>query len=218
MPYTLAPFTPQQRSALWAPLALALALAHAPAQAERADRDKPMNIEADALVYEEQQQQSTFTGNVLVTKGSITMRGAKLVVRQNAQGQQFATLSAAPGARAFVRQKREGLNEFVEGEAETIEYNSQTHLVRLLRRAEMRRVGPDKQVLDQVLGSVITYNDVSEAYTVDGASASAGAPSAAPSGRVRAILSPRGGSGNAPAPAPAPLRPASSLQGAGGQP
>lgn len=202
-----------------AALLLALA-AHGPALAERADRNQPMNIEADALVYEEQQQRSTFTGNVIVSKGSIRMRGSKLVVHENAQGQQFATLTGSAGARAFVRQKREGLNEFIEGEAETIEYNGQTHVVRLLRRAEMRRLDGNRQVLDRVQGSVITYNDVTEAYSVDGAGA-AGAPSAAPSGRVRAILGPRRSSADSnPAPADnaAPLRPADSLGQPGGQP
>ena len=58
----------------------------APAWAERADRDKPMNIEADALRYEDQKQLSTFTGKVVVTKGSIVMRGARLEVRQDAAG------------------------------------------------------------------------------------------------------------------------------------
>jgi lipopolysaccharide transport protein LptA len=33
-----------------------------------------MNIEADALRYEDKQQLSTFTGNVVVTKGTIVMR------------------------------------------------------------------------------------------------------------------------------------------------
>ena len=67
----------------------------APAWAERADRDKPMNIEADALRYEDQKQLSTFTGKVVVTKGSIVMRGARLEVRQDAAGHQFGTMSAA---------------------------------------------------------------------------------------------------------------------------
>jgi hypothetical protein len=40
-----------------------------------ADRDQPMNIEADALRHDDQQQ-PVFTGNVVVTKGTIVMRGA----------------------------------------------------------------------------------------------------------------------------------------------
>ena len=202
-----------RRALVRATLLLGLAV---PAWAERADRDKPMNIEADALRYEDQKQLSTFTGKVLVTKGTIVMRGARLEVRQDSAGNQFGTLSAEAGKRAFFRQKREGLDEYIEGEGETIEYDSKADTVRLIRRAEMRRLEGATQ-LDQVLGSLIVYNNRTEVYTVDGAPA-AGAPSAAPGGRVRATLAPRQSGGAAPAAsAPAlPLRPATALpEGAG---
>ena len=67
------------------------------AWAERADREKPMNIESDSLRYEDQKQLSTFTGRVVVTKGTIVMRGARLEVRQDAAGNQFGTMFAEPG-------------------------------------------------------------------------------------------------------------------------
>ena len=197
-----------RRALVRATLLLGLAV---PAWAERADRDKPMNIEADALRYEDQKQLSTFTGKVLVTKGTIVMRGARLEVRQDSAGNQFGTLSAEAGKRAFFRQKREGLDEYIEGEGETIEYDSKADTVRLIRRAEMRRL-EGATLLDQVLGSLIVYNNRTEVYTVDGAP-TAGAPSAAPGGRVRATLAPRQSGGAAPAAsAPAlPLRPATAL-------
>src|SRR3990167_2275444 len=59
------------------------------AQAELADKDKPMNIEADSLRYEDTRQTSVFTGNVLITKGTIVMRGSKIDVRQDPQGNQI---------------------------------------------------------------------------------------------------------------------------------
>ena len=105
-------------------LAVGIGLMPALARAERADRDKPMNIESDALRYDDKTQTSTFTGRVVLTKGTIVMRGARLDVRQDDQGNQFGTMQAEPGKRAFFRQKREGLNEFIEGEGETIEIAS----------------------------------------------------------------------------------------------
>ncbi|MBK6614637.1 lipopolysaccharide transport periplasmic protein LptA [Ottowia sp.] len=196
-------------------------LAAAPALAERADRDKPMNIESDTLRYEEQKQLSTFTGRVVVTKGTIVMRGARLEVRQDAAGNQNGTMFAEPGGRAFFRQKREGLNEYIEGEGETIEYDGKADSVRFVRRAEMRRLA-GATLQDEVMGSVIVYNNTTEVYTVDGAPRSAGAPSSAPGGRVRAVLAPRGQGGAAApaagesAPAPAvPLRPSTTLPAPG---
>ena len=194
-------------------LCMVAVLGAVPAMAERADRDKPMNIEADAMRYDDQQQLSTFTGKVLLTKGTIVMRGARLEVKQDAQGNQVGTLHAEPGKRAFFRQKREGLDEFIEGEGEVIEYDSRSDVARFLRRAEMRRYA-GATLMDEVMGSTIVYNNVTEVYTVDGAPRSAGAPSAAPGGRVRAVLAPRNTTpapGKAPAAAPVPLRPATSL-------
>lgn len=177
--------------------------------AERADRDQPMNIEADALRYEDSTQRSIFTGGVVVTKGSLIMRGSRLEVEQDADGNQSGTMHAAAGSRAFFRQKRDGANEFIEGEAERIEYDGKTDIVRFVGRAEMRRlVGTVRQ--DEVMGSVIVYNNVTEVYTVDSPARAAGTPSAAPGGRVRAVLAPRNADANNEA--AVPLRSSDQLQ------
>lgn len=175
--------------------------------AERADRDKPMNIEADALRHDELQQTSVFTGNVVMTKGSIILRGAQLDVRQDAQGYQYGVVKAAAGKRAFFRQKRDtqpgAPQEYVEGEAEVIEYDGRKDDVRLIRRAQLRRYTGDK-LSDDIMGSVITYNNLTDVFSVDGEKRS-NQPSSAPSssgGRVRAILAPKA---TAPAPASTPI-------------
>jgi lipopolysaccharide export system protein LptA len=103
-------------SSFWLLIA-ALCVCAGAAQAEKAYRSKPMNVEADALRHDEQKQTSVFTGRVIVTKGSIVIRGARIEVRQDAQGNQYGLVSAEPGKLAFYRQKREGVEEFIEGEA-----------------------------------------------------------------------------------------------------
>lgn len=199
------------------PAALLALLAAAPAWAERADRDKPMHIESDALRYEDQKQLSTFTGRVVVNKGTIVMRGARLEVKQDAAGNQFGTMYAEPGQRAFFRQKREGLNEFIEGEGETIDYDGKTDTVRFVRRAEMRRLAGET-LQDEVKGSVIVYNNITEVYTVDSPTRTSGAPSAAPGGRVTAVLAPRNaasGPAQAASGPATPLRASATLPPAG---
>ncbi len=192
-------------------LAAAALLASPLAHAEKADRNKPMNIEADALRHDDLKQTSVFTGNVVLTKGTIVIRGARVDVRQDAEGYQYGTVVAEPGKLAFFRQKREGLDEFIEGEAETIEYDGKADRIRFSRRAELRRYR-GSTLNDELSGSLITYDNLTDVFTVDG-----GAPGAAPgaaAGRVRAVLAPRGGA-SAPAPAaPASLRPSTSLGGA----
>jgi lipopolysaccharide export system protein LptA len=177
-------------------IALLLALTMAPAGAERADRNKPMNVESDSLRYDDLQQTSVFTGKVVVTKGTIVIRGAKMVVKQDPEGYQFGTVTAEAGKQAYFRQKRDGVDEYIEGEAETIEYDGKADRVKFIGRAEMRRLR-GASVNDETTGSVITYDNTNDQFTVEGGASAGGTPSN-PGGRVRATLAPRTGA-SAPA-------------------
>ncbi|WP_424895235.1 lipopolysaccharide transport periplasmic protein LptA [Tepidimonas sp. HKU79] len=166
------------------------------AHAERADRDAPMNVEADALRYDEGRQTSVFTGRVVVTKGTIRIRGQRLEVRQDAQGHQFGTVTGDATQRAFYRQKRDGLDEYIEGEAERIDYDGQADRVTLRGQAELRRYR-GTVLTDRASGAVIVYDNRAQTFSVDGdrAGASAGA-------RVRALLTPSKADPAATQPAP----------------
>lgn len=184
MPSIFAPLRPSsiQSRALLCLVGL-LSLGTPPAWAEKADRDKPMHVESDALRYDDVRQVSVFTGKVVVTKGTILIRGARVEVVQSPEGFQFGTVTAEPGARAFYRQKREGLDEFIEGEGETIYYDGRADTVRFTRRAEMRRY-KGSQLSDETSGDVIVYDNVAEVFTVNSGAAQG------PGGRVRAMLTP----------------------------
>jgi lipopolysaccharide export system protein LptA len=162
------------------------------ARAERSDRDQPMHIEADAMRYEDsrdkQPQVATFTGGVVVTKGTILMRGDKLVVKQDSTGGQAGVITPAAGKRAFFRQKRDGVNEFIEGEANRMEYDSKSDTVHLIGDAEMRRL-IGNTMADNVRGDLIVYNDRTEVYTAN--SAPAVSNNKPGSGRIHAILAPK---------------------------
>lgn len=180
------------------------------AWAENADRLKPMNAESDHLRYDDARQTSVFTGNVVITKGTIVIRGATVEVRQDAQGNQFGTVHGSPG---YFKQKREGLNEFIEGEGKRIEYDSRDEIVRFIGDAIMRRY-LGTQLNDETRGNVIVYNSRTEVFTVEGSPS--GSTPGNPSGRVRATLTPvqrEGEQPAAPPPAGTPLRPAGELGG-----
>lgn len=189
----------------WTPMVLA----------EKADRSKPMNIEADALRYDDVKQVSVFTGHVVLTKGTIVVRGAQVEVRQDPEGYQFALVTGSAQDHAFFRQKREALDEFIEGEGETIEYDGRTDIVKFIQKAHMRRFR-GATLADEITGALIVYENLTDMFSVDGTpggtSKSAGS---APTGRVRAMLMPKpeGGAAGAPAtaPAPVPLKPSSAL-------
>lgn len=171
-----------------------------PASAEKADRDKPMNVEADALRYDDLKQTSVFTGKVVVTKGTIVIRGTRIDVRQDPEGYQYGVVTAEPGKLAFFRQKREGADEYIEGEGDSIEYDGKADRVKFIKNAEMRRYR-GTTLADQITGNIITYDNTTDVYTVDG-----GPSSPAHGGRVHATLAPKPAASAASAPASAPAR------------
>lgn len=174
----------------WFMLAMLLGLARV-AQAEKADRDKPMNVEADALRYDDARQLSVFTGRVVLTKGTIQIRGDRIEVRQDAQGNQFGVVTGEPGKRAFFRQKREGLDEFIEGESLSIDYDGRGEVVKFIGQAQLRRL-QGIRINDEFNGALIVYNQRTDMFTLDGTPADAKSGAATQGqGRVRAMLTPR---------------------------
>lgn len=179
------------RLAVWGAkglMALAVAAASVVVHAERADRDKPMNVEAGALRYDDLRQTSVFTGNVVLTKGTLVIRGERVEVRQDPDGWQYGTAFGGGGKRAFFRQKREGVDEWVEGEGERIEYDGKADTVKFVGQAVMRRFR-GATLADETSGTQIDYNNLSNVFSVVGGSGNASPLN--PSGRVRTMISPR---------------------------
>ena len=190
-------------------IAVALACGAGPAHAEKADRNKPMTVDADSARYDDLKQVGTFTGNVVVTKGTIMMRAAQIEVRQTPEGYHQGVLIGGPNRLASFRQKRDAVDEFIEGEAERIEYDSRTDTVRFVNSATIRRYR-GATLADETAGNLITYDNIAEVFSVSGG-ASAATP-ANPSGRVRAVLTPRDSAAQPPSGASAPvLKPSGGL-------
>ncbi|MDM0065848.1 lipopolysaccharide transport periplasmic protein LptA [Variovorax sp. J31P207] len=184
--------SPRRRPVRVLMLALALAGFASLAPAEQADRSKPMNIEADNMRYDDLKQTSVFTGNVVVNKGTIQIRGTRIDVRQDPEGYQYGVVTAEPGKLAYFKQKRNsGTDEWIEGEGEVIEYDSRADNVKFIRRAVMRRlIGATPN--DESSGPLIVYDQSNDTFTVNGSSLppNAGVSTQA-SGRVKAILTPK---------------------------
>jgi lipopolysaccharide export system protein LptA len=167
------------------------------AWAEKADRDKPLNAQADALKYDDLKQTSVFTGNVIITKGTIAMRGGRVDVRQDAQGFQYATITSNGNVQAYFKQKREnGVDEWIEGLADTIEYDGKADKVKLIKNANLKRL-KGASLNDEIVGGLVVYDNTTDVYTVDGGTSQGGS-----GGRVSAILSPKPTTVVAPAAAP----------------
>ncbi len=159
------------------------------AVAEKADRDKPTNVEANQMFYDEAKMINTFVGNVVLTRGTLVMHAEKLIVKQDAAGNQFATMYAAPGGITKFRQKRDGGKDlWIEGyAADRIEYDTRTEIAKLFKTAKVKMLDGSR-VTDEVEGEFIQYDSRAEFYTVNNTTSGESKPG---SGRVKAVIQPR---------------------------
>jgi lipopolysaccharide export system protein LptA len=149
--------------------------------AEKADRNKPIQLEADRIVVDDANKVHILEGRVILTKGTMQLRTEKLVVTQNADGFQKGVATGGANGLAYFRQRRDGSDEYVEGEAERIEYDDRSERTDLHNRAWL------KSGKDEVRGQFIRYDARIENYTVT----NSGTPAAGSDGRVRAVIQPR---------------------------
>jgi lipopolysaccharide export system protein LptA len=169
-----------------------LLLATSVARGEKADSDKPVSIDADRVSVDDVKRQQIFEGNVQLAKGTLVIRAERIIVHQDEDGYQRGIASGGASLANF-RQKREGLDEFIDGEAERIEHDAKAEKTEFFGRARVR------SGLDEVRGQFISYDARSEKYFVTSGANGTRAPSGSRE-RVRAIIQPRtGGKGSTPA-------------------
>ena len=188
---------------------LLLAMASTGALAERTDRSKLMTLESDQpCVVDLNKRSSVCSGNVVFSQGTLTLRAQRLELSEPSAGYQMAQALGSAGQPASYRQKRDGVSEHVEGQAQRIDYDSRAGTLRFEGQAVVRRLR-DGVVADEIHGSAIVWDSVTEQFNVKGGAVTADNPG----GRVRAVLSPRlppEGADTTPAPAPA-LQPSTGL-------
>jgi lipopolysaccharide export system protein LptA len=182
-----------------------------PARAEQADRDKPLNYEANSGECDDLKQVCTLVGDVILVKGTMRATGQRVQIRKDPEGYQYGVIEAAPGKLATFRQRRDaskpGVEEYVEGYADRIEYDEKADTVKLVTRARVRLLENDVQ-RDELRGDSITYDQRNSKYFVTG-----GKPSdtATGDGRVRGTIGARTGTATTPPSSPAPLAPSRDL-------
>ena len=171
------------------------------AWADKGDRLQPIVVEADKPgVLDLQRQVVVFNGNVKIVQGTMTLQAERIEVREQPGGTRSAVATGTAGQPATYRQKREGLNEVVEGSAHRIEFDARAGTLRFVGQGSVRRIR-DGKVADEITGAEIRWDDASEQFSVIGGDAASG-------GRVRAVLTPLTGTLASPAasavPGPAP--------------
>jgi len=166
------------------------ALASLPAAAEKADRFKELTVEADQSSSGDLLNQVfIFNGNVVVTKGTMIIRAQRIEVRESPDGYRSAVAIGSPSQHATFRQKRDAPDEWIEGNAERLEYDGRSDVIRFVKNASVRRLR-GANAADELTGNLVTYDSSTEVFNVSGG---AQATAANPGGRVRAVLMPKEG-------------------------
>ena len=163
-----------------------LATLPALAMAEKADREKPINIEADRVSMDDISKVQIFEGHVVFIQGTMQLRTNKLVVTQDADGFQKGVATSGARGLAYFRQKRDGKEEYIEGEAERIEHDAREDKTEFFTRAWV------KSGLDEVKGHYISYDALTEQYLVHNGAGDTKTAKGAAQARVRAIIQPKG--------------------------
>ena len=156
-------------------LLLALAAASG-AHAEKADRARPVNLEADRVTLDDANQTSVYEGDVALAQGTLSLRAARVSVRQKDGG--LESVEAVGNPVAF-RQKTDA-GDWIEGYAARIDYHDASGILELSGQARLKRGG------DELRGERIRYNAATSTYQVSG-----GADRTAPDSRVRAVIRPK---------------------------
>ena len=177
------------------------------AHAEKADREKPINIEADRVNMDDIRKVQVFEGNVVLIQGTMQLRTNKLVVTQDEDGFQKGVATSGARGLAYFRQKREGKDEYIEGEAERIEHDAREDKTELFIRAWV------KSGQDEVRGQYISYDALTEKYVATNGAGETKTAIGMPQARVRAIIQPKKKDEVAPSKAePLTLRPSENVR------
>lgn len=155
------------------------------ALAERADRNKSIQLESDSATVEDYKRKdafriSTFVGNVVLTQGTIVIKADKIIMKEDQKGYRYAT---AHGNLVSFRQKRDGVNEFIEAWSQRVEYDDKTDKIELFGKARLKR-GPD-----EVKGDYISYDVARDFFQVKGNNTKNEVES--PDRRVRVVIQPK---------------------------
>lgn len=166
-----------------------------PAVAEKADREKEIVINADKSVGDDANHTITLEGNVVVSQGTMRITAARVVVKEDPQRFKHYTATGSP---VTFRQKRDNVDEWVEGFAQRAEFDERSDMLRLFDNARV------KSNQNEINGQFISYDMTKQVAEVLGAPPGQKPPEGS---RVKVIIVPARKDEAGKAPQPAPVSP-----------
>ena len=119
-------------------------------QSNLPDEQQPVNISADSLIASEKTGKSVYKGNVIITQGSLTLKGETVDISHPKN--QLTTVIATGNPATFKRYSQVD-QAWLKGRAQKIEYNALNKTVLLVGNALVEQ--PGKHVIS---GPKLFYN------------------------------------------------------------
>ena len=110
-----------------------------PALALTSDQKQAIQIEADTGELDDARNVNTYTGNVIVTQGSIRITGDKMTVHYNEHNE--IEVLVVEGNPATYRQLPDSSQVYDEAQARRMEYHKRKNLVILINNARVKQEG-----------------------------------------------------------------------------
>jgi len=173
---------PRQARSAGSVVALAAMLCCGGVHAERADRSKPITIQSNGEqpgVLNLNKRTAVLTGSVVITQGTLEIQAERVEISEDPTGPTFGVAFGSPGNPARFRQKGDRPDEWSEGEASRIEYDSAVNRIRFVGDAHVR-ILHGTVLADSASAPVVTYDTAAGTVVAGG-------------GRTTLVLSPRVG-------------------------
>ena len=130
----------------------------------QSDQSKPTNFKADKVDFNDVNQEYFLTGHVVVSRGSILVKGAKAVVVVDPDGfQKISVIGDAMQLAEFSQQLDGTTIEFIHGEGELILYEEKNDSLLITGQAFTVR-SSGEQWRDKLYADQIQYNLFTEKY------------------------------------------------------
>lgn len=167
------------------------------ARAEHADRTQDIVVDATDARADHAHQTAEFSGDVVVTQGSLEIRADRVQMRAGPNGERLGVAFGKAGAPVRFRQRGDRPGEWSEGQAERVEYDSVANEVRLVGGATLRNLD-GAAVTQSMAGDTITYDTARDTITSTDADRRALLPATTQAPRrVTIVFAPRTATGSA---------------------
>ncbi|HCN45327.1 MAG TPA: lipopolysaccharide transport periplasmic protein LptA [Pseudomonas sp.] len=139
-------------------LSLSAALGSASAWALPNDREQPVRIQADSAQMDDKNKVATYTGDVIITQGSMMIKGNVVTVTLNQNGD-IDTATSVGNLAYFEQQQDAAKPDKMQGYAKQIQYQAGRDLIVLTDQARVINAGNTTE------GEKIVYNSKTQVAT-----------------------------------------------------